>query len=81
METLSAKEKYNEFIITSLRTKKGIDLTLLEKKFGKEMLNYCIQNCQTHINNNRLCLKHNFVTLTQTGIFVSDKLIEDLICI
>ncbi len=81
METLSEKEKYNEFIITSLRTKKGIDLTLLEKKFGKEMLNYCIQNCQTHINNNRLCLKHNFVTLTQTGIFVSDKLIEDLICI
>ncbi len=81
METLSEKEKYNEFIITSLRTKKGINLTLLEKKFGKDMLNYCLQNCQIHSNNNRLCLKHNFVTLTQTGIFVSDKLIEDLICI
>jgi len=36
IEKLSDNDRYNEFILTSLRTSDGVDLELLLKKFGKE---------------------------------------------
>ncbi len=79
IEFLTEKEKYNDFIITSLRTSKGVDLQKLTALFGEKETSYFIQQCQQYMVTNMLCEKDNFVRLTQKGIFVSDSILENLI--
>ncbi len=79
IEFLTEKEKYNDFIITSLRTSKGVDLQKLTTLFGEKSRSYFIQQCQPYVHTNMLCEKDNFVRLTQKGIFVSDSILETLI--
>ncbi len=78
-EILSTLDKYNDYLITSLRTNKGIDKEIIKSSFGKVQLQQFIKKCETHIKNNKLCEKDNFVRLTQSGIFVSDSILQDLI--
>lgn len=78
METLTTAEKYNDLILTSLRTKWGLDMTGLERTFGKTYLNYCIQNAMPHIERGTLSLQNGIMKLTENGIFVSDDIMSDL---
>ncbi|MBP7486260.1 MAG: radical SAM family heme chaperone HemW, partial [Parabacteroides sp.] len=43
IEQLDAKTRYNDFIITGLRTMWGINLDKLRDTFGEKMLAYCMQ--------------------------------------
>ncbi len=78
IEILTAEEKYNDFIITRLRTKEGIDLSVL-KEFGTKLNDYCLKNAQSGIKQNLLTIENNHLKLTKEGIFVSDRIFSDLI--
>lgn len=73
-EELTCEDKYNEFVFTSLRTSKGIDL----QKLDDVMRTYCLRNAEKHINNGMLELRDGFLRLTRNGIFVSDGITSDL---
>ena len=77
-EILSTKDKYNDFVMVSLRTLEGINLTLLEKEFGEYLRNYCLKSADKYIESNRLYLKDAFLRLTPDGIMISDQIISDL---
>lgn len=77
-EHLSINEKYNEFILTGLRTMWGIDLSDMINIFGEDMYNYCIENAQPYINAGKLIIQENTLKLTQKGIFISDGIMSDL---
>jgi oxygen-independent coproporphyrinogen-3 oxidase len=77
-EVLSETEKYNEQVFLSLRTDKGIDLAKLEFCFGKDSLEYCMQNAEKHLKNSVLELKNNRLKLTERGVFISDGIMSDL---
>jgi oxygen-independent coproporphyrinogen-3 oxidase len=79
-EILTNEEKYNDFIITKLRTKEGINLSELEK-FGEKLQQYCIKNTQKWIKNGQLIIDNKQLALTKSGIFVSDSIFSDLIWI
>ncbi len=81
IEFLSETDKYNDFIITSLRTTKGASLLLLEEKFGKEKLGYCLKNANKHLKNNILFLENNYLKFTQKGFTLSDGVMSDLLFI
>lgn len=81
MEQLSSTDKYNERILTGIRTMWGVDLVRLEQEFGREKLDYCLQNAYKHINNNVLCICNNHLKLTPQGIFISDGIMSDLMYI
>jgi oxygen-independent coproporphyrinogen-3 oxidase len=78
-EILTKEEKYNDYIITRLRTKEGIDLEELNIKFGNTLFNYCLNNAEKFILQQKLEIKKNFLTLTKAGIFISDSIFSDLI--
>ena len=87
-EHLSKCEKYNDRIITSLRTCWGLNLKKLEKDFGKDFLNYCLQMATPHFKNKTLQIIPNqtdhsqsILKLTQKGIFLSDGIMSDLLYI
>lgn len=80
-EYLDENMRYNDFILTGLRTKWGVDLKQLEQKFGDLKLNYCLQNIQKHIDRDKVIKVEDKLKLTQDGIFISDDIMSDLMYI
>ncbi len=77
-EHLSRDEKYNEFILTGLRTMWGIDLSELKDRFGEELYYYFRENIKNWIQKGFLISENNIVKLTRSGIFISDGIMSDL---
>ncbi len=80
-EHLSLNERYNEFILTGLRTMWGIDLTELKLIFGDKLYSYCIENADKYISKDLLSLEGNNMKLTRKGIFISDGIMSDLMSV
>lgn len=81
IEILDLKKQYNDFIITGMRTIWGIDTKILEKRFGKDMLNYCIKNVQANIDSGFVTYNDNILKLTKKGVFISDGIMSDMMYI
>ncbi len=78
-EELDTETKYNDLIITSLRTNKGLSLSLLRKKFDTKYLEYCLANARKHLDTGVLEIKDDYLRLTPVGIFISDGIMSDLL--
>jgi oxygen-independent coproporphyrinogen-3 oxidase len=78
IETLDKKTAYNDFVITRLRTKKGMDLNELSALFGESRKTYCLQQAQKPVVNGLLQFENNFLRLTRKGILISDSIMSDL---
>lgn len=81
MEQLSQSEKYNETVLTGLRTMWGVDLTALTTLFGDKFYRYCMHNAQKYLDRNLLIIEENRLKLTRDGIFISDGIMSDLMWI
>ena len=81
IETLDTATRYNEFIITSIRTSQGIPLTKLKEEFGDERWKYCIDMAIPYLKNGKLEQKEDYLRLTREGIFISDGIMSDLLYI
>ncbi|MCE5224670.1 MAG: coproporphyrinogen III oxidase, partial [Porphyromonadaceae bacterium] len=79
IEQLDTKTRYNDFIITGLRTMWGINLDKLRDTFGEKMLAYCMQQAAPHMRNGLLIEKDSVLTLSRQGIFISDGIMSDLL--
>ena len=79
IEMLDEKAVFNDFIITRLRTLKGIDLNELEHLFGEEKKDYCMQQAKKNLDNQSLKLENNHLRLTRKGIFISDGIMVELL--
>ncbi len=77
-EHLSPSEKYNEFILTGLRTMWGVDLAELKNTFGGKLYHYCLTNAQKFIGKKLLRAENNALKLTREGIFISDGIMSEL---
>ncbi len=77
-EILSKTDKYNEYIMTGLRTIWGISLDRIEKEFGKSYLDYLNQQSQKYIEDHLLFVDENILRTTKKGKFLSDGIASDL---
>jgi oxygen-independent coproporphyrinogen-3 oxidase len=77
-EYLSLYQHYNEFILTRLRTREGIDTLELKERFGESLYRYCLKGAQKFIAENLLNFQNNILKLTRKGIFISDGIISEL---
>lgn len=78
IETLNIRDRFNEYIMISLRTSKGINLRTIENEFNSELLEYLNSNIQSFIENNLIVLENNFYKTTQKGKLMADKIASDL---
>lgn len=81
IEVLNPKTAYNDFILTGMRTMWGVNLELLEKNFGADMLKYCLNNVQKHLEGGFVSKEDNILKLSRKGIFISDSIMSDLMYI
>lgn len=82
-ELLDDDTRYNDTITVALRTKEGIDLSLLSKKYQ----DYCMKNARRYLNDGLLELsavgdsQSPTLHLTRRGLFVSDMVMSDLMMV
>ena len=77
-EILSKNQQYNEYILTSLRTFWGTDLTYIKKNFGSQFVVACMKEAQPYITKNQVQLIDNKLFLTDAGKLFADKITGDL---
>jgi len=77
-ETLTETDRYNEYIMTGLRTIWGVSLDRIEKDFGKKHLDYLLQNAQRYLDDEKLIIEHNVLRTTKKGKFFCDGIASDL---
>ncbi|WP_343705318.1 radical SAM family heme chaperone HemW [Flavobacterium sp.] len=77
-ETLTISDRYNEYIMTGLRTIWGVSLDRIEKEFGSEYLNYLLEQSQKFLNDDLLSIENNILKPTPKGKFLTDGIASDL---
>lgn len=77
-EILSKNDRYNEYIMTGLRTIWGISLNKVEKEFGTNFLEYLLKQSEKFIADDLLYLDEKILKATQKGKFLSDGIASDL---
>ena len=78
-EELSINNRFNEYIMTGLRTIWGVDLNKIEQDFGKTYLNELNKNSQQFIEKGLLKISsENKLVTTNKGKFLADGIASDL---
>ena len=80
-ETLDLSTRYNDFIITGLRTMWGISLDKLRAEFGEALLAYCQKQARPYIQRGLLRQENDRLALSQAGILLSDGIMSELMYI
>ena len=76
-EELDIKTRFNEYIMTSLRTMWGIDLEYVEKIFEKEGYDYVINLSSKFIGYGLMKQENKNLVLTNQGKMISDNIISE----
>ena len=80
-EVLSEKDKFNEYIITRIRTIWGVSSEYIKNNFGAEREKQFILQMEKY-KNLKLAVQNNDVfTLSKKGLFISDDIMSDLMII
>lgn len=77
-EVLSSNDNYNDYVMVALRTSEGIDTEKLKLVFGEVSYKHCLKNAQKYIKTNDLVMQQNFLSLTDTGFNICNRIIIDL---
>ncbi len=77
-EDLDKRTRFNEYIMTSLRTMWGIDLDYVEVTFDKEGYDYIVNLSGKLIDYGLMKQEKNTLVLTNQGKMISDNIISEL---
>jgi oxygen-independent coproporphyrinogen-3 oxidase len=77
-EILTKSDRYNEYIMTGLRTIWGVSLEKIEKEFGVDYLNYLQKQSEKFLNDDLLSIENNILKPTAKGKFLTDGIASDL---
>ncbi len=77
-EKLSKKDRYNEYVMTGLRTQWGISLEKLKDDFGPAYLEYLLEQATQYLNESQLYLEGNVLLLSKKAKFLADGIASHL---
>jgi oxygen-independent coproporphyrinogen-3 oxidase len=77
-EILTETERYNEYILTSLRTIWGVDLNYLKTNFNSEFVKDFNSKISDYIKQETVVVKDTTYTLTEKGKLLADKIASEL---
>jgi oxygen-independent coproporphyrinogen III oxidase len=79
IEELDLRTRFNEYILTSLRTMWGIDLAYVEAVFEKEGYDYITNLAGKFIGYGLMKQEKNSLILTNQGVMIADNIISEFI--
>lgn len=77
-EVLSITDRYNEYVMTGLRTIWGISLERIKTEFGQKFYTYLTQQAQKKIKDGLLYIENDRLLVSKKGKFLSDGIAADL---
>ena len=80
-ENLNTQDMYNEYVMTSLRTKWGCSLIEIEKYYSRSYLNYFKVQIKGHEINGYIIENKGVYTLSEKGKLIADRITSDLFVI
>jgi oxygen-independent coproporphyrinogen III oxidase len=78
VEHLATDQKYNEYVLTTLRTMWGTSLDHISKEFGKEYLRHCLAEADEYFSSGMLVRRQEHLYLTEEGKLLADRVASDL---
>jgi len=78
IEVLSIENRINEYIMTSLRTSKGMDLQKITDRFGSDYSNEIKDGLEPFIDKSWIIFKDQIITLTTDGKLFADHIASEL---
>ena len=78
VECLSVNDQYNEYILTRLRTKWGIDQNQIKTQFGAKFQNNLNSLIQPYLASNHVLKIADSYVLSTEGKYLADKISSDL---
>ncbi|MBT8204215.1 MAG: radical SAM family heme chaperone HemW [Eudoraea sp.] len=78
LEELSDKDRYNEYIMTGLRTIWGVSISKIASLFGESYRQYFLTKVSPFLESQKLSLAGDIVTASQSGKFLVDGIAADL---
>lgn len=80
-EHLSEKDKYNEFIMTRLRTVWGISLSELTDRFDEKKKRYFLEQVEAYVQDGQIAENKGIYVLSRSGKLMADKISSGLFLI
>lgn len=80
-EVLSTTDKYNEYVMTGLRTVWGVSLSRVAEEFGATYKAYMLSQAEKYIVEHLLFIHGDILVTTQKGKFLTDGIAADLFLI
>jgi len=76
-EELCFNDRFNDYVLTSLRTMWGLDLNMVKNEFGEQYHEYCIKKAAKFIESNDVRIENEHIILTDKGVFISNDVMSD----
>jgi oxygen-independent coproporphyrinogen III oxidase len=80
-ELLSERDRFNEYILTRIRTKWGISVQEITKRFGLKYAWLVEKEAAKYLLSEKMKEQNGIFTITRKGLFVSDDLMTDFMII
>ena len=77
-EILSRDDKFNEYIMTSLRTSWGCDIEKIERDYGKSYAHHFLKTIKKYLDNGEMLKENNTYFLSEEGKLFADGIAADL---
>ncbi|HEY1062500.1 MAG TPA: radical SAM family heme chaperone HemW [Daejeonella sp.] len=77
-ELLSTENRINEYIMTSLRTSKGMNLKSIKENFGPDYSNEIYNGLEPFLEKEWIIINEQLVTLTREGKLFADHIASEL---
>jgi oxygen-independent coproporphyrinogen-3 oxidase len=78
VEFLSITDRYNEYVMTGLRTIWGVSLDRIESEFGSGYLEYLNNQSRKFLDDDLLFIENGILKPTKKGKFLTDGIASDL---
>ncbi len=80
-ENLSETDLYNELIMLGLRTRKGLDLNVLNDRINKNIMAFFSRELKNQQLKKSVIIEDNFLKISEENKFITDKIISDFFMI
>ena len=77
-EILSTDDKFNEYVMTSLRTSWGCDIEKISSKYGNSYSEHFLKNVKKYLESGEMLKDFNTYRLTDEGMLFADGIASEL---
>ena len=77
VEVLSLNDRFNEYIMTGLRTKWGLNKLFIEQEFGSDLHTFFIGQIEKYITSGEAILKDEIIVLSDEGKCIADRIASE----